>query len=594
MKQQAPTGRRAGTRLLFEHIFAQRALLVCIVLMSVVGSGIALSQPWLIGKVIERVSRQEDLNSLPWLLAALVVAGGVLGGFLQYLIQRAAEGAIRSSRYRLIDRLLRLPIPQLDKRRVGDMVSRVSNDTTLIRNMMSQGFTESIAGVFTLVGAIVAMVLIDPLLLIVAFAVSLVAVICVVAATTRIEQASLGLQTAVGNLSASVDRALRAIRTVRSANGTATEAARVKKDVDHAWLVGLRVARITAVISPISSVAMQATFLTVLGLGGLRVASGVITVAQLVSFILFLFLMIMPLGQLFGTMSAIGEALGGASRINEILSMETEEGDFDANSSSSEPAFEDTLIEFENVWFAYQPSEDAYEDSGPVADTTLSGLSFQIRPGQRVALVGPSGGGKTTILSLIERFYDPDRGVIRFGGRDVTTVPRASVRSHVAYVEQGSPALAGSLRDNLKVGAADASDDDLLEALREVNLIDLVDRSPHGLDSDIGEGGVLLSGGERQRIAVARALLSNPSVLLLDESTSNLDGMNEIRVRDYIDEVALGCTLVVVAHRLATVIQSDLILVVDNGRLVASGTHQELLASSPLYSDLAREQLISA
>jgi ATP-binding cassette subfamily B protein len=575
--EQPDEVRRASMRSLFAYVLDQRRLVVLVVVLSLVTAAVALAQPVLVGRIITAVGDSAPLGTLPWLLGALVIVGGVLGGVQQYLVQRTAEGAVRTARLRLVAHILRLPVPELDRRRVGDLVSRVSSDTGVVRAMLTQGFVESVAGVFTLVGAMIAMALIDPLLLGVAFVVSLLAVVVVVGVTSRIERATLELQGAVGALSASVDRAVRATRTIRAANATASEVAKVHADVERTWQVGLRVARVTALVAPASSIAMHVCFFAVLGLGGLRVASGAVSVADLVSFILFLFLMIMPLGQLFGTISAIGEALGGMGRIEEILALPVEEDEGPQGPAASGG------IELDEVSFAYG------DDEPPVLD----GVSFAVQPGQRVAVVGPSGAGKSTILSLLVRFYDPTSGAIRIGGQDVRDLTRAQVRAAIGYVEQDSPALAGTLRDNLTLARPDATDDECRTALAEVNLLGVLDRSDQGLDAEVGEAGVLLSGGERQRLAVARALLGRPQVLLLDESTSNLDGMNETRLRETVDRAAHGCTLVVVAHRLATVVDSDVILVLDGGRLVASGQHADLLERSELYQQLAEHQLLA-
>lgn len=579
--------RHDGLTELFGHVFAQRGILAVIVPLSLVGAGISLAQPTLIGQVIDRTGKSEPLGTLPWLVGGLLVLGGILGGVLQYLIQRTAEGAIRSSRHRLIDHLLRLPIPYLDRSRIGDLVSRVSNDTTTIRNMLSHGFIQSVAGVFTLIGALISMFLIDPVLLGIAAVTALSAVIIVVLVTQRIEKASIGLQNALGGLTASVDRALRAVRTVRAANATAHEANRVKADADATWRVGLRVAKATALVAPISSIAIQVCFLAVLGVGGLRVASGALTVAALVSFIMFLFLLIMPLGQLFGTITAIGEALGGAKRIAEILNVPGENDNPDATVSPSRARSGTAIVEFDRVDFAYG-SNGTNDESVQ----TLSEVSFRIEHGQKVAIVGPSGAGKTTILNLIARFYDPGCGVVFFDGDDTNHISRSAVRSRLAYVEQGAPTISGTVRDNLIVNAKDASDARLRESLAELGLLDVVERSPDSLDTEVGEGGVLLSGGQRQRLALARVLLSNPDLLLLDESTSNLDSINEEHIQYLFDQYATNCARVIVAHRLSTVVNADLILVLENGRITAQGTHASLLESSPTYRALARGQLI--
>ena len=212
--------------------------------------------------------------------------------------------------------------------------------------------------------------------------------------------------------------------------------------------------------------------------------------------------------------------------------------------------------------------------------------------GSRVALVGPSGAGKSTILSLIERFYDPTGGVVRLGGVDVRALDREALRAQIGYVEQDAPVLAGSLRQNLTLGAPDASDEECIAVLRTVNLGEVLDRDPAGLDAAVGEDGVMLSGGERQRLAIARALLAAPPILLLDEATASLDGVNEQLLREAIDKVAEHRTLLVIAHRLSTVVDSDQIVVLDKGRVVGVGTHSELVVSTPLYKKLAKHQLL--
>ncbi|MDP4972018.1 MAG: ATP-binding cassette domain-containing protein, partial [Pontimonas sp.] len=222
----------------------------------------------------------------------------------------------------------------------------------------------------------------------------------------------------------------------------------------------------------------------------------------------------------------------------------------------------------------------------------LQDVSFRIPVGSKTAIVGPSGAGKSSLLSLLERFYDPQSGTIRVFGHDITALSRESLRSTFGYVEQDAPVLAGSIRDNLLIGSPNASEQDLLSVLDEVNLTGILDRDPLGLDAEVGEGGVLLSGGERQRLAIARALLQAPPILLLDESTSSLDGPNELLMKTAIDKVSQNRTLVVIAHRLATVVDSDQIIVINGGQVDSVGTHDELLVSSALYKDLAEHQLL--
>jgi len=267
------------------------------------------------------------------------------------------------------------------------------------------------------------------------------------------------------------------------------------------------------------------------------------------------------------------------------------------------PAIEtDAAITFENVQFTYPEgtvvealSHDiaAIEGKDAAHDlTVLHGVTFSAERGKRTALVGPSGAGKSTILALIERFYDPTAGVVRLGGIDIRALDRTDLRSQIGYVEQDAPVLAGTIRQNLLLSAPEATDEQCIAVLAAVNLTEVLERNTAGLDAAVGEDGVMLSGGERQRLAIARTLLAAPPILLLDESTSSLDGLNEQMLREAIDAVAENRTLIVIAHRLSTVVDSDQIVVLDHGRVVGVGTHSELVKSTPLYKDLAKHQLL--
>jgi ABC-type multidrug transport system fused ATPase/permease subunit len=612
-RSPAQSGPRARFRQLLPYIFEHRGVLIFVVVLSIVGALASLAQPLLVSQVITVVDAGRSLDGLVWVLIALVVASGLISGYQHYLLQRTGEGVVLSSRRRLVQRLLRLPIAEFDTRRTGDLVSRVGSDTTLLRAVLTQGLVEAIGGAVTFVGAIVAMLVIDPVLLGLTVLVVAIAVVTVTLLSRRVREASHAAQTKVGDLAAAVERAISAVRTIRAANATERETVAIERDAEGAWRMGVRVARISALIVPIAGIAMQVSFLVVLGVGGFRVASGAISVASLVAFILFLFMMILPLGQAFGAITSVNQALGALGRIQEILALPAED-ELDreiapiavmvgpANSTLLPDA---PAIEFDDVHFAYartpsdpaDPSNSLPDASGPEPDVTerqpvLRGVSFTAPRGMRTALVGPSGAGKSTIFALIERFYDPSVGTVRLGGLDIRSLQRSELRAQIGYVEQDAPVLAGSLSDNLKLGSPDASDEQCVEVLRAVNLSEVLERDSAGLDAPVGEEGVMLSGGERQRLAIARALLAASPILLLDESTSSLDGVNERMMREAIDAVAEGRTLIVIAHRLSTVVDSDQIVVVDHGEVVGVGTHSELVASTPLYRDLAKHQLL--
>ncbi|MEV8214418.1 ABC transporter ATP-binding protein [Leifsonia sp. NPDC077715] len=635
-------GPRARFSQLLPYLFEHKRVLAFVVVLSILGAAASLAQPLLVSQVIDLVGKGEPLNGLVWALVALVVVSGLISGYQHYLLQRTGEGVVLSSRRKLVGRLLRLPISEFDTRRTGDLVSRVGSDTTLLRAVLTQGLVEAIGGALTFIGALIAMLIIDPVLLGLTVLVVAISVVTVVLLSGRIRVASQKAQTKVGDLAAAVERAISSVRTIRAANATEREIAAVDEDATGAWKMGIQVAKISALVVPVAGIAMQVSFLVVLGVGGFRVASGAITIASLVAFILFLFMMILPLGQAFGAIAAVNSALGALGRIQEILDLPTEDQhDRDiaplamtVGVANEGLAPEAPAIEFDGVVFAYPesigeaPPAAAASGDTPAAEPSperlafealtgadvvaeaeaaagvgggegplrhggvLHGVSFAVPRGKRTALVGPSGAGKSTILALVERFYDPQAGEVRFGGMDVRSLDREALRSQIGYVEQDAPVLAGSLRDNLTLAAPDATDEECIDVLHAVNLTEVLERSELGLGAPVGEDGIMLSGGERQRLAIARALLAAPPVLLLDESTSSLDGRNEQLMREAIDAVAEDRTLLVIAHRLSTVVDSDQIVVLDHGRVIGTGTHSELVETTPLYRDLAKHQLL--
>ena len=576
---------RIPLRSLWPYLRPHRAVLLLVTAISVVGAALSVAQPAVVALVINSVQSSKPLGGVVALLIGLVLLTAVISGIQQYLLQRTAEGVVRGTRQLLVHRLLRLPISDFDTRRTGDLVSRVGSDTTLLRAVVTSGLVDAVSGALVFVGSVIAMGLISLPLLGLTLVVVAVAVGVVVGLGGRIQKLTLAAQTQVGQLAAGVARAIPGIRTIRAAGATERETEVLNGLTTDAYRTGVRLAKVMALIAPIIGIALQGAFIAVLAVGGYLVASGTMTVAQLVAFILYLLMMIMPLGRVFGAYTATQNALGAVVRIQEITALPEEgaqqrvvAGPLRAVSSRppGSPA-----VAFRGVSFGYG------------SHRVLSDLSFSVPVGTKTAIVGPSGAGKSTILALIERFYDPADGVIRIGGADVREQTRAQTRAMLGYVEQDSPVLAGTIRENLLIGAPAASDEDCAAVLAAVNLSGVLGRDPAGLGAQVGEDGILLSGGERQRLAIARALLASPQVLLLDEPTASLDGRNEQALRDAIDAISHDRTLILVAHRLATVVDADQILVLEDGRLQAVGTHEELLRSSPLYLELAEHQLLA-
>ncbi|EQM73844.1 ABC transporter ATP-binding protein [Microbacterium maritypicum] len=613
-----PEGPRATFRQLLPFLFEHKRTLIVVAVLSVIGAATSLVQPLLVGQVIEAVQSDTGIGILVWLLVGFVIVSSVISGFQHYLLQRTGTAVVYSSRRKLIARILHLPTSEFDARRTGDLVSRVGTDTTLLYAVLTQGLADAVGSAVLFLGALIAMLVIDPILLLLIVVVIGISVAVVVLLSGRIRTASTAQQEKVGELASGVERAVGSIRTIRASGATERETTAVSGLASDAYGIGVRIAKISSMVVPVSGIALQLSLLVVLGVGGFRVAAGAITIASLISFIMFLFLLVMPLATTFGAITSVNQALGALGRIQEVLDLPTESQDDEkiAASLPRETAAADApAIEFRDVRFHYPANvvaarqaaakeartllADAHlesaEDATPAVQDheVLRGVSFAVPQGSRVALVGPSGAGKSTILSLIERFYDPTGGSIRLHGHDARTYPRDELRAHFGYVEQDAPTLAGTLAENLRLASPEATDTDCERVLRAVNLGDVLERDPLGIEAPVGEDGVMLSGGERQRLAIARALLTDAPILLLDESTSSLDGVNEQRMREAIDAVSTDRTLIVIAHRLSTVVDSDLIVVLQDGVVVGQGTHAELVESTPLYRDLARHQLLT-
>lgn len=580
LRRQVPARPDVGVRRLWPYLRQHRGALVVVGLLSAVTAATSLAQPLLVGRVIAAVQESAPVLPVAAALVAVLVVGALMGAVQSFLLQRTAEGLVLSTRRTLAERLLRLPVAEYDARRTGDLMSRIGADTTLLRAVVTSGLFEIATSVVVVLGAAVAMALVDVVLLgVTLLAVALGAVV-IGLASRRIRALSMLTQVRVGEMTAAVERALSAVRTIRASGATDREVDGVSAAAAAAYEVGVRTARLQSVVSPAATVATQGSFIAVLGIGGSRVASGELTVGELVSFVLYLFLLVLPLARLAQSWTQLQTGLGALSRIEEVVVLRGETDGDVAAGAPARPA--GPALELRDVDFRH-------------ADGTavLHGVGFTVPRGTRTALVGPSGAGKSTVLALVERFYDVTGGAVLVDGADVRERPRLELRARLGYVEQDSPALAGTLRENLVLAAPGASEAEQLAVLAEVNLTGLVERTPLGLDAPVGEGGVLLSGGERQRLAIARTLLARPSLMLLDEPTASLDARNEQALKDAIDVAAAADrTLLIVAHRLSTVVDCDQIVVLDAGRVVATGSHDELLVSSPLYAELARSQLL--
>jgi ABC-type multidrug transport system fused ATPase/permease subunit len=398
----------------------------------------------------------------------------------------------------------------------------------------------------------------------------------------RIGRASRRAQDSVGVMGAALERMLGAFRTVKASGAEHREGQRIHAAARDAWQADVHAARWQAIAGNTAGLSIQCAFLAVLATGGVRVASGAISVGTLVAFLLYVYYLMSPIQQLVSAASEYQVGAAAVARIQEAerLPVEPIARPATLRTGGDTPA----AVAFEQVRFRYRPE----------LPEVHYGISFAIPPRGMTAFVGPSGAGKTTVFSLIERFYEPDAGRVMLDGKDVREWPIPQLRAAIGYVEQDAPVLSGTLRENLLLGAPGATEAEIAEVLRITRLSTLVSRLPEGIETLVGHRGTRLSGGERQRVAIGRALLRRPRLLLLDEATSQLDALNEAALRETVAETALMTTVLVVAHRLSTVTMADRIIVMDAGQVEATGTHAELVASDPLYAELAATQFLAS
>lgn len=582
MEEAGGTPKGATLRDLLRFARPWRGVLAVSLALGLLATGAQLGQPLAVGAITAALTDGLPVAGPAALLVALFVLDAGLSAAQGYLLGRTGEAVVLDLRGRMISRLLRLPVGTYDRRRVGDLVSRVGADTTLLRGALGSSLTSIVAGALTFFGAVALMVWVDPVLFLVTLLCVAVAVAAVFGVSGRVRRATGEAQESLGRLSASLERALGAIRTVKISRAEDRETGAITSDARAAYDAGVRVARLQAVVEPITSVAVQASFVLVLGVGAARLASGALTLADLVTFLLLLTYLVAPLVTVFFAVTEVQQGLAALTRLQEVLDEPEEPQDSPAPGT---PGLRNggPVVRFEGVSFGYDPERPVLRD-----------VSFEAPEVGLTALVGPSGAGKSTVFALIERFYEPDSGRILLDGADVRELPLGELRRAVGYVEQDSPVMAGSLRENLFYANPDAGEGELREAMRLANLDDFVARLPRGLDTEVGDDGVLLSGGERQRVAIARMLLLKPRLLLLDEVTSALDARNERALRETILGVSRERAVIAIAHRLSTVVDAARIVVLESGRVRAVGTHRELLEGDELYRELVATQLLDA
>lgn len=509
-------------------------------------------------------------------LFTVFILQAVLGGVSYYLLAFIGETIVADLRNKLWYKVLRLPVTYYDENETGETMSRITQDTTMLKQLVSDHLVSFITGIISIIGAVAILLYLDwkmTLIMLISIPVSMAIIFPLGRIMHKIAKATQG---EMAKFSGHLGRVLGDIRLVKAYRAEPNEGEKGGRAISSLFSFGLKEARIQAIISPVMTLVMMSILVVILGYGGAQVSKGVLSAGTLVAIIFLMFQIIMPFAQMAQVFTIFQKAVGATERIQQILGMDSER----AEGASIVP---DGAIQFESVSFSYESGKEV-----------LEGISFQSKPGTVTAFVGPSGGGKTTIFSLIERFYFPTAGAISIDGLPISEISLSEWRKRIGYVSQESPLLSGTILDNIAYGLEKRpSIEEVRNAAEAANALQFIEEMSDGFETLVGERGMKLSGGQRQRIAIARALLHDPEILLLDEATSNLDSGSETHVQEALQRLMEGRTTLIIAHRLSTVIGADQLVFLETGRITGIGTHSELIESHPLYREFAEGQGLS-
>lgn len=545
--------------------------------LSLLSTGGSLAIPLFLKNVVDDFSVETLTVGVVAGIIVLFVAQALASGYASFLLNEVGQTFVANLRIRLWRKMLALPISYYGEHRTGETLSRMTNDTGVTKNFVSDHLVSFITGIISAIGSIIILFVMDWKMTLVTFISIPLCVVVMTPVGRRMYAISRSMQDETAHFSTLLTQVLSEMRLVKSSNAEDIEYTNGEKGISILRKLGVQEGKMQAIMGPLVMFVVMLLLITIIGYGGLRVSQGDMSAGKLIAFILYLFQIVLPITQIVSFFNQLQKLTGATERIIETF--ETSEEDVHVG---QEIATLQLPISFEHVSFTYEnETEHALHD-----------ISFTLTPGKMTAIVGPSGGGKTTIFSIVERFYQPQGGNIHIGGEDITQYSLHSWRKKIGYVSQESPLLAGSLRENLTYGLSrEVTDDELSLALSRANAAGFVAELSEGLDTDVGERGSKLSGGQRQRIAIARALLRNPDILMLDEATASLDSESERLIQEALESLMKERTTLVIAHRLSTVVEADQILFIEKGILTGMGTHEQLYQTHPLYKKFADHQL---